>query len=232
MLGEQFMRWSLIEYVPYSVECRKQKAETNSTFAVMIDVMISDMLIDSSGLRTSWGRGQDFTRTFQGRILRCRWCRHVRKCCFLLPFLSTSTSTSGSATVATAATVCGRLRCLGSLTTYRDNNHRGKWKVIMNRMWSKRCLEVYKNKKFIRDKKSRARKAVGCGCGCGCGVTGVEYNKVVVALIKYYATWQGNYIYIESTAMAIATATATEIAIETGLSRLVDFAVMLCGNVV
>ena len=32
--------------------------------------------------------------------------------------------------------------------------------------------------------------------------------------------------------MAIATATATEIAIETGLSRLVDFTVMLCGNVV
>lgn len=61
MLGEQFMRWSLIEYVPYSVEGRKQKAETNSTFVVMIDVMtdamtdamISDMLIDSSGLRTS-----------------------------------------------------------------------------------------------------------------------------------------------------------------------------------
>ena len=63
MLGEQFMRWSLIEYVPYRVECRKQKqtAETNSTFAVMIDVMtdamidamISDMLIDSPGLRTS-----------------------------------------------------------------------------------------------------------------------------------------------------------------------------------
>lgn len=55
------MRWSLIEYVPYSVEGRKQKAETNSTFVVMIDVMtdamtdamISDMLIDSSGLRTS-----------------------------------------------------------------------------------------------------------------------------------------------------------------------------------